>query len=210
MQAFSIEDNYRETGIRAGPPLGAFYKPAAADITADTWYRLMPSGNTASAITDKTVEKYHSRLDIGDLRADIEHMNLHAWQFHLLSAGYTGKYLVQSYNSSDNNIILASHEFRENVMKLHNIPGNNIEWTMYPTGIVDFKICLDADATDTVEIGWSATPIYAPTDITSMGYIKPGKLMRIPFNRYDMLFFKFETVTSSAENYMTWGEHYIS
>ena len=203
---FGIEDNYRETGIRQGDPLGAYYK-IPDTIAANVWHRLMPASNAGQVVTAEV--QFYEKLNIGALRADIENIPIKGWQLLVLNNGYQQQYTIRSYDATTNIVHLGHNYLTNDMMKVHNTP-NPVEFVMFPTHIIDFKICFNDTATDTIEIGWQPFNVYAPADIVSMGIIPPGKLMAIPAQRIDRLVFRFATVTSGAENYLTWGEHYIA
>lgn len=205
--AFGIEDNYRETGIRQGDPLGAYYK-IPDTITADVWHRLLPASDAGQVVAD-SVSEYNEKLNIGTLRADIENIPLKGWQLLVLNNGYQEQYTIRSYDAATNIVQLGRNYTTNEMMKLHHIP-NPVQFVIFPTHIIDFKICFDDTATDTIEIGWQPFNVYAPANIVQMGVISPGKLMAIPAQRVDRLVFRFDTVTSGAKNYLTWGEHYIA
>ena len=55
----------------------------ASDVTADTWYRLMPSGNAATKESNKQID-----LGTSTLRSTLLPQNFAGWRLKILNAGY--------------------------------------------------------------------------------------------------------------------------
>jgi len=203
---FSIEANYRETGIRSGNPIGGYYKTPAT-IAEDTWHRLMPNGNNGQVLAAADDADYSEKINITSVRSDITNAPFLGWLFRVLNAGYEAVYGIKDYSSG------VVHLYRLDdthlPMDVHNI-ATPIKYVIYPTVIIDFKINYDEDASDDIEIGFQPRDIDSNTNIQSLGIVKPGQTFGIPFQRIDRLFFKIVSITSGAKNYFSWGEHYIA
>lgn len=195
--AFAIEENYRETGVRQGNPIGGHYDPSSDDFT--TWTRLMPSGATATAVTDETVDNHNEKLTIGTLRSDITNAPIGGWLLNVLKAGYQELYQIRSYDSG---VVHLARLYRENTeMTLQHIPGN-IAFVIFPTVIVDFR--LNNHSGDDLEIGFQPQDIWSSDGVQPLGIVGSGQVFGLPNQRIDRLMFKGNNVDFS------WGEHYIA
>ena len=206
--AFAIEENYRETGVRQGNPIGGYYK-VPSSIATDTWHRLMPSGN-AGAVVASSVDDYKEKLNIGTLRSDITNAPIGGWMLFVLNQGYQAMYQIRTYDPSSGIVHLMRSHREDTEMTLHNLPAGSVEFVIFPITIVDFKINYKKSATDAIEIGFQPQDKWGSGGVQSLGVIEPGQVFGIPTQRLDRLMFKFDDYTSGAENFFSWGEHYIA
>jgi len=206
MGAFSYDDNFRETRLREGPPLGGYLKLNATDFPVDTWHRLMPSGD-AGAIVANTVDHFGEKLNIGTLRDDIENTDVSGWLLKVLNPGYQQKYIIGRY---DGGIVhLGSLTPGGNSeLALHLIQGD-VEFVIYPVPINPFHINYFRDAIDDIEIGWQLKDVLTPTNVISLGELRPGERMKIPIQSIGNLMFKIGAYTTNAKNHISWGEQSI-
>lgn len=206
--AYAIEENYRETGVRQGNPIGGYYK-VPSSIATDTWHRLMPSGNTG-AVVASSVDNYKEKLNIGALRSDITNAPIGGWLFFVLKQGYQEMYQIRTYDASSGIIHLVRSHTQNTEMALHNLPSGSIEFVIFPVAILDMKINYNKSATDTLEIGFQPEDKWGSDGVQSLGIMEPGQVFGIPNQRLDRLMFKFDDYTSGAENFFSWGEHYVA
>lgn len=202
---YSWDDNYWKTKLRDGQPLGGYYK-IPSDIVVNTWHRLMPSGD-AGATVATTEDHFSEKLNIGTLRADVANMDLSGWHLMVLNPGYQNRYIIGSEN---NGIVhLGSLTPNENTqLALHLIEGA-VHFVIAPVPINPFYINYFRDALDDIEIGWQNKDVFAPTDVVSLGELRPGERMEVTISRLDQLMFKLPAYTTNAKNYISWGEQKI-
>lgn len=215
MQQLAVDDNYREVQNRKGVPVGGLYEATIADANAGssgTWYHLLPSHDnpdntdaTATAVTDTSVEFRSSKLNIANLRPDIQHVNLNGWNFDIQKPGYAGTYLIRSYASGI--MTLESHEQREGVMKLNNIPGN-IEYCIYPSLIFPLSVWVKGLGanTDSITVGYAEDPVNKPTEIVELACIENERSVEIPTTALHAIYFRLDNNQGGSAFEIAWGE----
>ena len=201
--AFAIEENYRETGIRQGNPIGGYY---TATVARNTWHRLMPSGNTGAVVAD-TVDAYKEKLTIGPLRSDITNAPIGGWMLFVLNQGYQEMYQIRTYAAE---IIHLARNHRQNTeMALHTLPASGIEFVIFPIPILPFIVNHRGAASSVpLEIGFQPQDKWGTDGIQSLGSVKIGESFRIPTQRLDRLLFRM-TGSGTAVAAFSWGEHDI-
>lgn len=196
--AFAIEENYRETNIRQGNPIGGYYETSG---TGD-WERLMPSKSDGAAITDTTVADYNEKLNIGALRSDITNAPIGGWLFFVLKPGYEEMYQIRSYAS---NIVHLARTHRQNTkITLHNIPGD-IPFVIFPAVIAPFTI--HSDMSPDLEIGLQPQDKWGDDDVHKLCEIKNNETLVLPNQRIDRLMYKAASGSNNVK--FSWGEHII-
>ena len=197
MSTFSFDANGRLTAIRTGSVIGGKYDPSG--VTADTWYRLLPSGNDAQKVAS-TELNYKSKLNIGTLRSDITNANLIGWFLKILNVGYQAAYEVLAHNGGL--LTLASRTGGE--VNLENLP-TNVEYVIYPEILNPLVVhCKGANG---VEFGRSEDEVYSLLKVDSLGDVETGENFIFPYACLDRLCFRYATVGSTDR--LSWGEHYV-
>ena len=167
-------------GLRVGTPVAGYYEIDTATTTADTWYRLFPSGSDAEKVTSNK-----KQINIGALRSDIKHIN--GWHLKTLNTTHVNTYVINGY---DSNIADLSDGLKSE------LPNTGIEYVLYE------------DSEENIELGYVVDDVISPSDsdITTIGFIAPGGAIIIPATASDKVFYKFAIVGGA---FISWGEHLI-
>ena len=80
MTALYKDRNYNVTPNRLGDPVGGLINIDVSEITANTWYRLCPSGSAGAKVTGN-----RNQLNIGALRADVQNTRFYGWKLKILN-----------------------------------------------------------------------------------------------------------------------------
>jgi len=170
----------------------------AADVTANTWYRLVPHGNAGELVSGKP-----NQLDIGTLRSDI--VDIHGWLVYVLNSGYF-QYCGEIENHTSGGVITFEHP----LLHSSSLPASGVEFVISPQLLNSFMVQTVATASDSVDIGIAVDESeYTPTTVKKLAYLEVGKIGVFPFSHIHRVFYRFPTVTAASNNDLQWGEHYI-
>ena len=195
MSSFSYDANHRATAIRGGSVIGGNYDPSG--LTADTWYRLLPSGNSAQKVATSD-PNYKWQLNLGTLRADITNANLIGWRLKILNAGYQESNSIHDHNGG-------LVRLKSDIKHIAGLPSN-VEYVLYPEVLNPLVVkCKGANG---VEFGCSEDEGYSLSKVDSIGDVETGEMLVFPYADLDRLCFRYATVGSTDR--LFWGEHYIS
>lgn len=196
MNSLVRDNNFVSTLIRSGIGIQGFLSLTADDLTANTWYRLMPNGNDGSPVTDEP-----DQLNIGTLRSDI--LTVEGWHLNILN---TGNFQEHNIRRLDEEVaVLEKH-----IYAAGKLPADGVEYVIYPKIVNPFGI--NYAGNQNIDIGIALTDVYAPaaSDIKKVSDIQDGKLLLYHFSRLDRIFYRFTTVTSGETYTLSWGEQYKS
>ena len=202
--SYQRDSNYRVTGIRKGLAIGGNFDPGT--LTADTWYRLMPSDD-GGAKAASTVEHSERTLNIGTVRADVVNAILTDWVLKILNVGYQREFEVESHDAATaTSVHLRLISAVQTVVDFKNLPAA-IEWVMYPPLLN--PIVVNVSGAQNVEFGYIQKVIddYTISRVDSLGVVEPGKSLVFPYSDLDKLVFKYATLDTTSR--LAWGEHYI-
>ena len=196
MNTFKQDANYNLTSIRGGSAIGGKYDPSG--LTANTWYRMVPSGNTAQKVAS-TEPNYRQKLNLGNpLRADITNANLTGWRLKILNTGYQEGPHIISENSGG--IVTLQSPIKH----FDALPAS-VEYVIYPEVLNPLVVhCRGANA---VEFGRSEDEGYSLSKVDSLGDVETGEKLIFPYENLDTLCFRYATVGNTDR--LVWGEHYI-
>lgn len=196
MSTFSFDANHSLTSIRGGSVIGGNYDPSG--LTVDTWYRLLPSGNSAQKVAS-TEPDYKRKLNLGTLRSDITNANLIGWRLKVLNAGYQeGPHVISEH-------VGGVVTLRSPISHFAGLPSNNIEYVIYPE--VLNPLVVKCKGANDVEFGRSEDKTYGLSKVDSLGSAETGENFIFPYADLDRLCFRYATVGSTDR--LFWGEHYF-
>ena len=139
--------NYSPSFTRNGPPISAILSLAASDITANSWYRLCPSGNAATK-TSKT------ELALGTLRSDVTPGDFHNWELKILNAGYRQSLVVNDIDSS------GGCKFKKEIEHYDTLPAS-VQWVLYPDLVFPLSVMIDQRSASDADLGWLSEDTYS-------------------------------------------------
>lgn len=197
MSTFAIDANHNIASIRTGPVIGGNYDPSG--LTADTWYRLVPSGNDAQKVAS-TQQNYKRKLNLGTLRSDITNANLTGWRLKILNAGYQESHVIHDHNGG---LVTLKADIKHIAGGL---PSTGIEYVLYPE--VLNPLVVKCKGANDVEFGRSEDEVYSLSKVDSIGDVETGEMLVFPYASLDKLCFRYATVGSTDR--LFWGEHYIT
>ena len=211
--SFAIAENAEVTRVRQGNPVGGRY--VIPNNIGTNWNRLMPSGNNG-AVVASSVEKFNEKLNIGNLRSDIEHAPIGGWLLRILNDGYKNVYRIIGYDPTTNIVHLA-HADRYSGLDLqlqHIQPDNAIQFVIYPTVIDVFKVGYRRlsggnNANDTMEIG-NLTDDRWQGNVNPLDLLYRNEVFHIPTQRIDRLMYRMSGYANNASYSFSWGEHFIT
>ncbi|MEG9862136.1 MAG: hypothetical protein V6Z81_06495 [Parvularculales bacterium] len=194
--AFTRDANARVSSIRGGSVIGGKYDPSG--LTANTWYRLMPSGNNAQKVA-ATVADFDRQLNLGTLRSDISNASLIGWRLKILNTGYQQSHVIFEHTGG---VVRLESPIRH----FAGLGSTGIEYVIYPEVLNPLVVyCAGAN---TVEFGRSEDEAYSLSKVDAIGDVDPGKMLVFPYAALDKLCFRYATVGSTDR--LSWGEHYIA
>jgi len=205
MSQYAIERNDRVTNIRQGSIVGGYHEPPS-NLSANTWYRLMPQDTGAKVSGD------NRQLDIGTLRSDLRNADIIDWHLKILTAGYEDHFVIEAYDPATGYAKINSSLHGGNIeTHIGRLPAS-YAYVLYPELLNEFCINYMNTATDTLDIGYVAKDVLNPasSEVIKLTQLSPGQLVTIRSRSVDKVFYRFPTLTASAENDISWGEHYVA
>ena len=174
----------------------------AANVTADTWYRLMPSGNAAT-------KESGNQIDLGTsaIRGSLLPQNFAGWKLKILNAGYFQTFRVDRISSA----LLVD---LGRPITLPGTPATALQWVLYPDIIQGVTLGIPQNTVDVyVDIGHApgddGIDEYAPSD-TEIRFIKRiakeslDTIFKYRGDDIEKLFYRYPTATGA--NVLEWGE----
>lgn len=200
MSSFLRDYNRVPTLNREGNAIGGKLSLSGSDLTADSWYRLMPGSNTGALVDDND-----RKLNIGTLRSDI--LEIEQWNLVILNQGYIDYHLIVDHIG--NEVTLKKPIAHINGLKNAGL-GSAIEFVMFPTLLNPLGINYKSGPAADMQIGVFKDDVYNPvsTEIKELDDIPAGELLMLNCSRIDRIFYRFPTVDSGTTYVFSWGEHY--
>ena len=209
--ALKRDVNFSATGVRQGEPIGGILTEAASSITANTWYRLCPHGNTGA-----TVSTNRKQLNLGTPRGDVRRSTFQGWKIKILNGGYnpTGFVHVLDVLSMDDSGIA---ELKYEPDHWDNLPSQ-LDWVLYPRLDFPLSITLEsASLTGTgtssgdLEIGITTEETINPTqgNIRRLDILRNGSTSNtttINTDQIDKIFYRYLYTAATGNHTLIWRE----
>ena len=195
------DKNHGISPTRKGDPIGGIIDVDVSALTANTWYRLMPSGSAGAKVTGN-----RKQINLGTLRADVRGTRFHGWFLRILNPSHQPVvYKVNSITSAGICTLSREPDYYDA------LPASAIQWVLFPDMDFPMAVTRQSDTTHAVELGIASVDEIAPAT-TEIRRLFPYRAdsransVAIRTTDVDRLFYRYTTL-GSDDTSLTWGEH---
>ena len=197
--------NFQVTPTRKGDPPGGIIDLPIADLTANQWDRLCPSGDSATIVTGNA-----RQLTLGELRDDVKNTDFYDWKLKILNPEVDISPIDVSHIDDSTGLCT----LREDIPYHSSLPAA-IEWVLYPVLYFPLLVVLEDNSPDDIEVGIIKIDKYTPLAtevrrIYRMNQENSNNSVAVRTDRVDKVFYRFPSLSASGTETIIWSEGIIS